>query len=124
MLTPTEPAVTEPILNPAIVTTNKTAGIEADAVVMTTLFVVVEPHVPVSCAMLLLPADIDDGVMDGAKNPEGKFSVIVPPIGTVVVGLKLTVTDTGARCAMRSFGAIANDTAETCPSIWPESNRF
>jgi hypothetical protein len=92
----------------------------ADAVVMTKLFAVVEPQSPVNRATLLFPADIADGVMDGAKKPDGKFNVIVPPIGTAVVGVKPIVTDTGERCAMRSDDWMLNDTPETCPSMRPD----
>ena len=51
--------------------TKTPAGIDAEAVVITTSLAVVALHVPVSCAMLLLPTDIADGVIDEAKKPEG-----------------------------------------------------
>jgi hypothetical protein len=102
------------------VTTKGAAGIGADAVVMTILVAVVDPQIPESCATLLLPTDIADGVMDGAKKPDGKFNVIVPPIGTAVFAVKPIVTDTGVRCAMRSADWMLNDTAATCPSMRPD----
>ena len=69
--TPTAPAVTAPIRKPDIVTTKATAGIAAAAVVMTTELAPVAPHVPVSPATLLVPANIAEGVTPGAKKAEG-----------------------------------------------------
>ena len=53
-----------------MVTTKALTGIDAEAVVMTTA-AAVALQVPVSAAVLLLPADIADGVIDGAKKPDG-----------------------------------------------------
>ena len=54
-----------------MVTTKALTGIDAEAVVMTTAAAAVALQVPVSAAVLLLPADIADGVIDGAKKPDG-----------------------------------------------------
>ena len=70
-VTATLPAVTGPMVKPLIVTVNAAAaGMVAPAVVMTIDVAVVEPHVPVRLAMLLLPA-VTVGVTNAAKNPEG-----------------------------------------------------
>ena len=69
-LTPTAPAVTEPIVNPLIVTVNADAPIVAPDVVITNDVAVVGLHVTVSPAMLLAP-DATLGVLDEAKKPEG-----------------------------------------------------
>ncbi len=92
----------------------------AEAVVMTTASAVVALQVPVSCATLLVPAVIADGVTEEAKNPAGYFKVIVPPTGIAVIGVNPIVTDTDVRRAIRSDDCIWNDTADTCPTIEPE----
>ena len=68
--TPTAPSVDGPRVNPLIVIVNADAEIAAPEMVMTSDVRVVEPHVPVSPSVLLLPAAAV-GVMEAAKNPEG-----------------------------------------------------
>ena len=88
-----EPAVTVPMVKPEIVTVNKVAGILAPAVVITMNGAVVLLHIPVRPCTLLLPTSTF-GVTDGAKKAEGYVSVIVPPIGMGVNGVKESVTGT------------------------------
>jgi hypothetical protein len=54
-----------------MVTTKFMGGIAAEAVVMTTCVDFVEPQYPDSAATLLEPAEMSDGVTEGAKNPGG-----------------------------------------------------
>ena len=70
-VTSTEPAVTAPSVKPPTVITMAEAGIAAAAVVITADVAVVALHVPVSAAMLLAPADIDEGITPGAKKAGG-----------------------------------------------------
>jgi len=70
-VTPTAPGVTAPKVKPLTVTTTAEAGMIAEPVVMTTEVAPVAPHVPVSPATLLLPANIAEGVTPGAKKAEG-----------------------------------------------------
>ena len=95
----------EPITNPIIVTVKAVAPIVAPDVVITTDVVVVAQQVTVSPATLLAPA-ATPGVTDGAKKPEGYVSVIVPPEGRGVVGVKPSVTGTDDLPATRSDDAM------------------
>ncbi len=54
-----------------MVTKKATAGIVAAAVVMTTEFAEVGLHDPTRLATFEAPAEKDEGVIDGAKNPFG-----------------------------------------------------
>ena len=101
------PEVKLPMVKPAKVTTNTDGGMTAPAVVMTRDVAVVELHVTVNPATLLLPL-VTVGVTDGAKKPEGYVSVMVLPGGTRVPGLKLKVTGTPVFPALRSAEAIVN----------------
>ena len=97
------PEVTRPIENPLKVTENNVDDrTAAPAVVMTTDVPPVAPHVPVSPATLLLPADTV-GVMDGAKKPEGYVSVMVPPTGMAFNGVNPSITGTAGFPAFRSL---------------------
>ena len=70
-VTPTAPGVTAPKVKPLTVTTTAEAGMIAEPVVMTIEVAPVVPHVPVSPATLLVPANIAEGVTPGAKKAEG-----------------------------------------------------
>ena len=117
--TPRPPAVTLPMVKPVIVTTNADAGMAAPAVVMTTAVAVVALHVPNNPTMLLLPA-AKVGVMEGAKKPEGKLSVMVPPEGTEFAGVNPSVTGTAVLPALRSDTAILKYTSEMGRNSPPE----
>ena len=99
--TPRPPAVKPPMVKPVIVTTNADAGMAAPDVVMTTAVALVALHVPFNPATLPLPA-ATVGVRDGAKKPEGKLSVMLPPGSTRIPGVKLKVTGTAFFPTLRS----------------------
>ena len=81
------------------------------AVVITMEVEAVAPHITVSATTFEV---IAEGVTDGLKKVAGYVTVIVEPMGTAVVGVKLTVTGTDVLNAMRSNAAMTNETAVTC----------
>ena len=106
--TKTSPCMVKlPMVKPAKVTTNADGGMTAPAAVMVKDVAVVALHVPFNPTTLLLPS-ATAGVTYGAKKPEGYVSVMVPPRGTRVPGVKLKVTGTPVFPALRSAEAIVN----------------
>jgi hypothetical protein len=79
-------------------------------------------HNPAKPTTLLLPIEGKGRETDAkSKNAKGYASVILPPAGTEVVGLKASVTGTCALKATLSDKATWNDTLDTCVKMPPES---
>jgi hypothetical protein len=118
-LTPTEPTVATPIVNPFNVTENADVPTVAPEIVITTDVEVVTPHTNLK-PDTLLPSAETIGVTDEAKKDEGYVSVIVPPEGMGVVGVNPIVTGTEIFDEMRSNKAISKDTDTTEVSKNPD----
>ena len=112
------PAVASPIVRPVSVTVTADAGMAAPAVVMMMYVAAVALHVPVSPATLLLPA-ATVGVMDGAKKAGGYVSVMVPPEGSSVEDVKLSVSGTADFATIRSCKLTTKDRDSSCPRMLP-----
>ncbi len=107
-LTPTEPAVSGPIVKPAMVTvTTADAAMAAPEVVITTAVLEVAPHVAVKPATLLAPKPTV-GTTEDAKKFVGYERVKVLPDATRPVGENTSVTATDSLPAILPEAAIPN----------------
>ena len=86
---------------------------EAAAVVIVTVAAAVALQDPTRFGTFEDEAEIDEGVINGTKKPFGYVNVMVPPGGSEVAGVKVSVIETDGFNAMRSVTLIANATVDT-----------
>jgi hypothetical protein len=113
-----------PIVNPLIVMENADDGLmEAPEIVTIKAIAEVALHDAARLETLLAPA-ATVGVTDMAKKLEGYVRVMVPPEGTVEVGVKARVMGTEDLPTMRSEEAMVKYTDATIVKMLPDDKAF
>jgi hypothetical protein len=102
--------VAAPMIRPVIVMVQAVVAAMPKTAVVMTMELPEMADVAVMPPTDVLPAALAAGLV-AAKNPAGKFSVILPPVGSAAWVLNTRVTATLALAATRSPAAMVNETA-------------